>query len=168
MCMINCLLLVYGLACSADANAPKDKEKMQGVWIVKKEDYGKVFNQIADTLPRFIRFEINGNECKITFRKSKDDPIENHKVTLILDSEQKPLHFDTAVNGKATGIKGIFKFENDESLIISYGLKDNYRPKGFDPNVESIVVLTLKKKKEEKKEKYSGGVGGKMKRGGVN
>jgi uncharacterized protein (TIGR03067 family) len=153
MFMINYLLLVSGLVCSADASPLTDKEKMQGVWIVEKQDHGKVFNQVADILPHVLRFEIKGDECTVTIRNSKDDPEESHKVTLVLDSEQKPPHFDFAVNGKKTSMKGIYKFESDESLIIADGVKDNYRPKGFDPNKESISVLFLKKKKEEKKEK---------------
>lgn len=108
MCMINTLLLVSGLVCFADASPLTDKEKMQGVWIVEKQDRGKVSNQIADFLPRYLRFEIKGDECTVTIRKSKDDPEESHKVTLVLDSEQKPRHFDFAVNGKTTSIKGIY------------------------------------------------------------
>jgi uncharacterized protein (TIGR03067 family) len=153
MCIMNYLLLVSGLVCSAGASPQTDKEKMQGVWIVEKQDQGKVFNQIADFLPRYLRFEIKGDECTVTIRKSKDDPEETHKVTLVLDSEQKPPYFDFAVNGKTTSIKGIYKFESDGSLITADGVKDNYRPKGFDPNKEFITVLFLKKKKEEKKEK---------------
>jgi uncharacterized protein (TIGR03067 family) len=153
MCMINCLLLVSGLVCSANASPLTDKEKMQGIWIVEKQDQGKVYNQAADILPRFLRFEFKGDECTATMRNSKDAPDEAHKVTVVLDSKQKPPYYDTAVNGKTTQVKGIYKFESDESLNIAYGNKDNYRPKGFDPNKEFITVLFLKKKREEKKEK---------------
>ena len=153
MCMMNYLLLVSGLVCFADASTQTDKEKMQGVWIVEKQDWGKVDNQIADVLPRCLRFEIKGDECTVTIRNSKDAPEESHKVTLVLDSEQRPHRFDFAVNGETTSIKGIYKFDSDELLIVADGVKDNYRPKGFDPNKESITVLFLKKKKEEKKEK---------------
>ena len=120
---------------------------MQGVWIVEKQDMGKLGNQIGDILPHFLQFEIKGDECTVTIKPSKDAPQESHKVTLILDSGQKPPYFDFAVNGKTTSIKGIYKLESDESLIIANGNKDNYRPKGFDPNAESIWVLTLKRKK---------------------
>ena len=147
MCAKYCLFLVATLIYNSDANQKTDKEKMQGVWLVEKQDWGKEGNQIADIMPHFLRLEITGDECTAVLKGSDDATEESHKVTLILDPGHKPPYFDSAVNGKKTSIKGIYRFDGTDLLVIAYGNKDNYRPKGFDPNTESIWVLTLKRKK---------------------
>ena len=142
------LMLAASAACvSADVSQPQsDKEKLQGTWVVEKQDWGKWGNAVKEALPQVTKLEITDDTCVVVSRESSTDPEERNKVTLILDDKETPAKMDFESDGKKTMIKMIYKIDKAGLLTIAFGVEDKYRPKGFDPSKERILVLVLKKK----------------------
>jgi uncharacterized protein (TIGR03067 family) len=152
MYVFNLILVLSTIAAYVD-NPPSesDQGKLEGTWVVEKQDWGKWGNLVKDTLLQVIRLDIKGDTCTMISRESSTDPEERNKLIISIDNNLVPHHIDFAIDGKEPHIKAIYRFDKKGSLTIAVGLRDNGRPKGFDPSKESIYVLVLQKKKEEKK-----------------
>jgi len=142
-------LVIFASAVGISADDPppqSDQEKAQGTWVVEKVEVGKLEEPLKNYMQQLTQLDIKGDTCVMFTRDSGTDPEERHKLTLTLDGKQTPGHMDFATDGKKSPLKAIYRFDED-ALAIAVGLRDDYRPKGFDPNKEAIFVLVLKKKK---------------------
>jgi uncharacterized protein (TIGR03067 family) len=140
------LVLAPTVAAGERDNGPGTRElqRLKGTWSVEKQDWGKL-NLVKDNLMHVLRLDINGTECALTYRDKVDSPEERITIKLLPDASHNPAQLDFASGGKLSSIKAIYKFIDDDNLVIAMGLEDEVRPTGFDANKESMLLLTLKR-----------------------
>ena len=140
------LALAPTVAAGDRDNDPNTRElqRLKGRWSVAKQEWGKL-NLVKDNLVHFIRLEIDGTDCALTYRKTVDSPDERATIKVLPDAAHNPAQLDFASGKELSSIKAIYKFIDDDSILIAFGLKDGVRPTGFDADKESMLLLTLKR-----------------------
>jgi uncharacterized protein (TIGR03067 family) len=117
----------------------KELQPFQGVWkLVKVEIGGK---EPKDKPTEEVRLTFAGSKLSI-----KEGKREADEGTYTVDSKKDPAEIDL-INAKSEKALGIYKFEKDDKLTVSFIKKPNaMRPKKFDE--AEAVVLVMEKVKE--------------------
>jgi uncharacterized protein (TIGR03067 family) len=133
---------ILAATCAAQdkKDVPRELMPFQGTWtLLKAELNGK--EQEGGT-PTDVRFTFTGN--KMTIQKGKDTP---ETGTYSVDPKKDPNEIDLVGGPKNEKSLGIYKFDKEGKLTVSFIKKtDAPRPKKFG-EPEAIVVV-LEKVKE--------------------
>jgi uncharacterized protein (TIGR03067 family) len=127
---------ILAATCAAQdkKEVPKDLMPFQGTWkLVKLEEGGK---EPASGLPDEVRFIFTGN--KLSFKEGKNASQEG---TYSVDPKKDPSEIDL-ISPKNEKRLGIFKFDKDGKLTVTYINKPNaMRPKKFSETETIMIVL---------------------------
>jgi uncharacterized protein (TIGR03067 family) len=116
--------------------APKDTTApFQGTWkLLKAEVNGK---EADGGTPTDVRFTFTGN--KVSIQKGKDTP---ETGTYTVDPKKEPNEIDLVGGPKNEKSLGIYKFDKDGKLTVSFVKKpDAVRPKKFGEPDAAVIVL---------------------------
>lgn len=122
-------------------DASKDFASFQGSWKLTKIEVGG--KEPPEGTPTDVRFTFTGN--KVSIQKGKDTP---EPGTYSVDSKKDPNEIDLVGGPKNEKTLGIFKFDKDGKLMMSFvkSKPDAPRPKKFGE--PEAVVIVLEKVKE--------------------
>lgn len=137
----NCV--TWGAGTPASLVAPK---QLQGDWEVVEQDYGVLLNGSKEMYVSFERIEIGKTRCVLTLRRSAKDPKERVAMLLRVVEKKPILNVDFFVKGPKTVFLALCRVKKGQSMDLAVGIRDDYRPKGFDPNKEPIFLLRLKRR----------------------
>jgi uncharacterized protein (TIGR03067 family) len=136
------LLLACLFAPFADDEPTGDLKKMQGTW------EGLV--QLQDEVP--ILLEIKGDKITVTVKPPEGDEVHlEGKIKLDEKADPRRIDFVEFVGTDGNSMPdnlGIYKFVNDDELMIRTGGPDNDRPKVIDGNDGTSLVLNRSKAKK--------------------
>jgi uncharacterized protein (TIGR03067 family) len=144
-----CLALAFlALALSGlRAADPKksDKDLLQGLWKLVKEEKDEENINIKDTNPDFFRLRFKGDNVTVELPRTK----EEGTFKLGLDKKIKTIDFmPTTGEEKGLTLLGIYVLEGDDLKICVGDGSIKERPKEFKSDRDKIVVYYLKREKK--------------------
>jgi uncharacterized protein (TIGR03067 family) len=140
-------VLLFGLILIATCSSADDKKELpkelmpfQGTWKLIKVERGGM--EPKGGLPEAVHFTFEGNKLSIMEGKANADT-----GTYSVDSKKDPAEIDL-VNSKGEKTQGIYKFDKDGKLTMSYNKKDAMRLKKFGGGEPETVLIVLEKMKK--------------------
>jgi uncharacterized protein (TIGR03067 family) len=137
------LALVFSIMTTAKSDEPKDRDGMQGTWLVAAAELGG--KPFPDEVRKSIKLTLKDDTYTVTVGKNPD------RGTVKLDPSAKPKAMDvTGTDGPNKGktIPAIYELDGD-TLKICYDLSGKSRPTEFK-TAEGTQMFLVTYKREKK------------------
>ena len=143
-----CASLVLVADSSKEEAAKREREKLQGVWILVAEEFDGKKTFPKEGVKVSMRVEIKGDKYALTVEEGKEMTSVGGAVKFDPSQKPKAVDFQFEQFGRKTPVEGMYELDGDNLKLCFQIFEGEPRPKDFSTKKDSGQALMVWKREK--------------------